>query len=481
MVFTSPTFLFLFLPAVLLGSFVIPSRWRNGWLLLSSLIFYFWGSGVLVLLLVVSTITDFSLGRVVARASEQGNERRKRAAISGSVLVNLGLLGYFKYANFLVEQLNSVGRDLGIGEIAWTSVTLPIGISFYTFQTMSYTLDLARGRATPLDRIVDFGLYVSFFPQLVAGPIVRYHEISEQIVERRVAMDGFSAGAGRFMVGLSKKVIVADQVAVIADRAFAVDAVALTSTDAWLGILAYTIQIYFDFSGYSDMAIGLGQMFGFTFPENFRRPYSAVSITDFWRRWHITLSNWFRDYLFIPLGGSRVEPRRVYANLMAVFVITGLWHGANWTFVVWGLFHGVLLLAERVLDQRWVEGDAPSFVPIRRAGTFFLVVIGWVFFRATDIGHAFSYLRAMFGGVRAEQAADPLLTVGNTPLVVLALALLTLGVSGRWVTGPRAVEMLERGAPPLRVASALALVTAFSYALILVISGTFSPFLYFQF
>jgi len=481
MVFTSPTFLFAFLPVVLAGSVLVPKRARNGWLLLSSFVFYSWGGGILVVLLVVSTVADFAFGRLVHSANILDRPRLKRIGIIGSVMVNIGLLSYFKYANFLVEQLNRLGDYLGVGTIAWTSVTLPIGISFYTFQTMSYTLDLARGRGVVLKRISDFGLYVSFFPQLVAGPIVRYHEIYEEIIERSVSIDRFSAGAARFMVGLSKKVIVADQVATIADRVFAVDPTSLAATDAWVGILAYTVQIYFDFSGYSDMAIGLGHMFGFAFPENFRRPYSAVSITDFWRRWHITLSNWFRDYVYIPLGGSRVKPRRVYLNLVLVFLVTGLWHGANWTFVVWGTYHGAIMLIERQLGQRPVEGDSVSYASLRRAATLLLVMVGWVIFRSPSITHGVRYLIAMVGHAPTAGAVAPLLGVAAAPLVTLTAASMVVLLPGSWVAGVHVSDLPRISSLRVRVITSASLTAAFGYALILVLAGTFSPFLYFQF
>ncbi len=480
MVFTSPTFLFLFLPIVLLGYYAARGRGRNRWLLLASFLFYTWGSGALVLLLVVSTIADFTLGRIAGRAHAAGDQRLKRRAMAGSALVNLSLLGHFKYANFAVDQLNSLGDTLGIGSIAWTSVTLPIGISFYTFQTMSYTIDVARGRVEPLERILDFALYVSLFPQLVAGPIVRFHEVANQIVRRDHGIDRFAQGTTRFMVGLSKKVIVADTVAQIADNAFATDAASLSMTAAWVGLIAYSIQIYFDFSGYSDMAIGLGMMLGFTFPENFRRPYSAISVTDFWRRWHITLSNWFRDYLYIPLGGSRISVSRVYANLVIVFLVTGLWHGANWTFIAWGAYHGLLLLLERATGQRPTDPSATSWVPVRRMVTLFLAVLGWVWFRATDIGHALDYFVALAGLAPDAGTSDPLTRVDGRTTLTLFLACTTVLLPGWWVTGVESVKLATHRTF-VRVAGATSIATSFAYAMLLVVAGTFSPFLYFQF
>ena len=472
MVFSSVTFLFFFLPICLAGYYLLGRRLRNGWLLISSLVFYTWGGGALVSLLIISTVVDFAMGWLVGAGVSRNRRGLIRLGVAGSVLVNLGLLSYFKYANFFVEQLNS----LGYGDIAWTSVVLPIGISFFTFQSMSYTIDVARGRVEHLRNILDFGLYVTLFPQLVAGPIVRFHEISDQLSNRALTIEKFAAGAARFAHGLAKKVLIADAVAPIADAAFGAEAAALGPAGAWLGVAAYTIQIYFDFSGYSDMAIGLGTMLGFTFPENFRRPYSAVSITDFWRRWHITLSNWFRDYLYIPLGGSRRSSGRTMANLWIVFLLTGIWHGANWTFLLWGLYHGAWLVAERLTGQRSLDSNV-SWAPARRAVTLLAVMIGWVLFRSPDAGHAFEYVQAMFtaGGVTPEVITNAIDTRAIVAMGVGAASVFLPGhiVGGLLVTGWRGV----RGAT-LRIAE---VAVALPYVMIIVASGSFSPFLYYQF
>lgn len=476
MVFSSVTFLFFFLPICLAGYYVIPIRLRNTWLLLSSLFFYTWGGGALVTLLIISTVVDYAMGWVVAHGVSSGSRRWVRSGVVGSILVNLTLLGYFKYANFIVEQFNTFGQRFGFEQIAWTSVILPIGISFFTFQSMSYTIDVSRGRVQHLRNPIDFGLYVTLFPQLVAGPIVRFHEVSEQIRERSVTLERFALGAARFAHGLAKKVLIADAVAPVADAAFGANLGSLGPGAAWLGIAAYTIQIYFDFSGYSDMAIGLGSMLGFDFPENFRRPYSAVSVTDFWRRWHITLSNWFRDYLYIPLGGSRLSQGRTMANLWIVFIITGIWHGANWTFLLWGVYHGLLLIFERITGQRPV-GSGASWAPLRRAGVLLLVMIGWVLFRSPSVGGAIDYVAAMFtsGGVFPDSIAAAFDTKAYIAIVIGATSVLLPGnvVGGLLVTGRR-----DLGGVALRLAE---VAMAFPYALIIVASGSFSPFLYYQF
>jgi alginate O-acetyltransferase complex protein AlgI len=472
MVFSSVTFLFFFLPICLGGYYLLGKRLRNAWLLLSSLVFYTWGGGALVSLLIISTAVDYLMGWVVSSGIRQHRRDLVRLGVIGSVVVNLGLLSYFKYANFFVEQLNS----LGLGNIAWNSVVLPIGISFFTFQSMSYTIDVSRGRVEHLRNPLDFALYVTLFPQLVAGPIVRFHEVSDQLRNRVVSVENFALGAARFSHGLAKKVLIADAVAPLADAAFKADPGGLGATAAWLGLAAYTVQIYFDFSGYSDMAIGLGAMFGFTFPENFRRPYSAVSVTDFWRRWHITLSNWFRDYLYIPLGGSRRSSSRTLVNLWIVFVLVGIWHGANWTFLLWGIYHGAWLVAERLTGQRPV-GEGASWAPLRRVITLLAVMVGWVMFRSPSAGHALGYLGAMFsaGGFTPQALTTALDTRALLAMVVGSASVLLPGnmVGGLLVTGWRG----SRGAA-LRIAE---VAVALPIVMIVVASGSFSPFLYYQF
>lgn len=477
MVFSSPTFLFFFLPATLGAYHIAPKRFRNLVLLLASLAFYMYDSGALVVLLLFSTLTDFIAGRIVARGLSRNRDRQVRIGVVISVVVNVGLLGYFKYANFIVDQLNTVGQSLGLGEIAWQSVVLPIGISFYTFQSMSYTIDVARRRAEPVRNLLDFALFVSLFPQLIAGPIVRFHEISSELTGRRRKLDDFAEGVVRFAHGLAKKVIVADVVGLVAEEVFTLPAAQMTQTAAWIGVIAYTLQIYFDFSGYSDMAIGLGRMLGFHFPENFRRPYSALSITDFWRRWHITLSNWFRDYLYVPLGGSRGTTASTYRNLAIVFLLTGFWHGANWTFVVWGAYHGALLIIERVTGQRPVGDEAPNSW-VRRAFTLLAVMVGWVFFRADNLTQAWSLLEAMVsfeGGVLPAAVSTVLTTRVQLTLVLGSLVVL---MPRDFVGGIALPHSSGRLASAGRTGLML---LGLPYALALAATGFFSPFLYYQF
>jgi alginate O-acetyltransferase complex protein AlgI len=468
-VFSSSTFLFYFLPIVLGVYAIAPKKLRNLTLSLASVVFYIWGSGALVAVLFVSVLVDYGLGFLAARAATSSSPRLARQVIAASAVTNLGLLAWFKYAGWLIDSAN----DVGIYSGAAPDIILPIGISFFTFQSMSYTIDVTRGRCRHLANPVDFALYVTLFPQLIAGPIVRYHEIEPELRVRDFNLGQVSEGAVRFAHGLVKKVLVADTLAIVADTAFALDDP--TWTAAWVGALAYTMQIYFDFSGYSDMAIGLGRMFGFSIPENFNRPYSAVSVTDFWRRWHITLSNWFRDYLYIPLGGGRGSSLATYRNLMTVFLLTGLWHGANWTFIVWGVYHGGWLLVERRFMLRNLDG--PGSQAFRRGTTFLIVVVGWVIFRADSIGHAADYLQSMFtfGGLDLGVLSRVTTTRAAVTLVV---ALLVVFLPATFVTGP---FLTRPNNPRAQLARFVIVGLAFPFALLLAASGAFSPFLYFQF
>ncbi|TCT07237.1 alginate O-acetyltransferase complex protein AlgI [Tepidamorphus gemmatus] len=477
MVFSSIEFLFFFLPAAVGVYFLVPIAGRNLVLLAASLIFYLWGSGALVLILLVSILVNYGLGALVGRATAAGDRRLAGLSIAAAVLANLAILGYFKYANFIVLQINAVGDQIGLGTIAWDGVVLPIGISFYTFQAMSYVFDVARGAARPARSLLDFALYVSMFPQLVAGPIVRYAAVAKELRQRSTRLDDFAEGAQRFALGLIKKVVIADSLAPMADAAFASSGADLTFATAWIGLVAYTIQIYFDFSGYSDMAIGLGRVLGFRFPENFDRPYSAHSITEFWRRWHMSLSSWFRDYVYVPLGGNRLGTTRTYLNLWLVFLITGLWHGAAWTFVAWGAWHGMLLAIERATGWREKRFTSLPAVIGARALTLLLVMMGWVLFRAENLPAAWAYFTAL---------ASPDLTGMSDPMVRASgnRALLTLGLASLVFLLPRRFRMpdaLMRDDVAGKTARTLVLIIGYPYALVLVVAGAFTAFIYFQF
>jgi alginate O-acetyltransferase complex protein AlgI len=473
MSFASPLFLWFFLPVVLAAVLVMPRTWRNGVVAVASLLFYVSGAGgTTVLLLVCMTVNYLAGWRLEPDAPGD-----RRLVLVGSIAVNLGVLLVWKYAGFATSQLHDiaavVGADLPVLELA-----LPIGISFYTFHHISYVVDVYRGERPALRDPVAFVTYIAMFPQLVAGPIVRFREIADQLPQPRMhRWDDVAAGFPRFALGLCKKVIIADSIAPMVDACFATPADEMTTAIAWLGAIGYTLQLYFDFSGYSDMAIGLGRMLGFRLPENFARPYSSVTVTEFWRRWHMSLSRWFRDYVYIPLGGNRGGVRQTYRNLTIVFVLTGFWHGANWTFLVWGLFHGGLL----VLERRFGWDSAPITTRTRiarRILTMLLVVIGWVFFRSADLGTAFTILGHMlvpdFSGLTEAVAA----AATNQRIVLLLVALAIVVLPHHPVTGP----YLESSRDRIATAARVSLMTAgVGYAAVLVASGTFSPFLYYQF
>jgi alginate O-acetyltransferase complex protein AlgI len=447
MVFSSHLFVYYFLPAALLVYYALPTRGRHAGLTLASYVFYGWANPAFVILLLFSTAVDFVCGRQMGRLAADNPRRRTWLVVS--LVSNLSLLGFFKYGGLFLESWGAILELWGLGEVrpavVWR-VALPLGISFYTFQSMSYTLDIYRGRARPLASFVDFACYVSMFPQLVAGPIIRFSEVADQLQSRSHSLDKFARGAVFFSLGMAKKVLIANRCGFVADAAF--DAGSLHVLDAWTGVLAYAFQIYFDFSGYSDMAIGLGLMLGFVFPKNFDSPYRADSITDFWRRWHISLSTWLRDYLYLPLGGNRKGKLRTYANLAIVMLLGGLWHGAAWNFVVWGGLHGVWLAAERAMGKRSTYEALPR--PLRVSITFVGVLVTWVFFRAPDLPRAWQYLEGMFALSVPQPGAALLRSLLYDPYDVLMLAIAALVVWGcpqtwdwsRRLTGPRVVLAL---------------------------------------
>ncbi|MDU0289017.1 MBOAT family protein [Saccharothrix longispora] len=473
MSFATPLFLWFFLPVVLAAVLVAPGRRRNVVVAVASLLFYASGAGGTTLLLLGCMVVNYLAGRRL----EPDSPGDRRLVLVGTIALNLGVLLVWKYAGFATQQLHDiaevVGADLPVLELA-----LPIGISFYTFHHISYVVDVYRGERPALRDPVSFVTYIAMFPQLVAGPIVRFREIADQLPQERThRWDDVAAGFPRFALGLCKKVIIADSLAPVVDACFATPSDEMTTAVAWLGAIAYTLQLYFDFSGYSDMAIGLGRMLGFRLPENFARPYSSVTATEFWRRWHMSLSRWFRDYVYIPLGGNRGGVLQTYRNLTIVFVLTGFWHGANWTFLVWGLFHGALLVVERRFG--WESAPVTTRTRIaRRVLTMLLVVIGWVFFRSPDLGTAFTMLGHMvlpdFSGLTEAVGA----AATNQRIVLLLVALAVVALPDHPVTGP----YLESSRAKAATAARVSLMTAgVGYAAILVASGTFSPFLYYQF
>lgn len=391
MIFSSHIFLLYFLPLFLVVYFLVPSKGRNLVLLLASIVFYAWGAPDFILILLASTVANFYLVKAMHRTDRPA---AKRMLCASAILISLGLLAYFKYANFFVDNANALLSALGLGTMTWTKVLLPIGISFFTFQSITYVVDTYRGVNAPMQRLTDYMVYIIMFPQLIAGPIVRYTDIADQITaRRRLRWDECLQGFYRFVIGLSKKVLIADVIGRTVDVVLGGDLAAMDTGTAWVTIAAYTMQLYFDFSGYSDMAIGLGRIMGFRFPENFDNPYTSASITEFWRRWHITLGAFMRNYLYIPLGGNRHGTARTYFNLWVVFLLSGLWHGASWNFVLWGAFHGLLICADKLFLKNLLKkaGTVPSVVI-----TFFLVAMGWVLFRVDTAADAGGFYQALF-------------------------------------------------------------------------------------
>lgn len=478
MVFSSLTFLLLLLPVTLLVYYLSPMRARNGVALAASLVFYAWGAPRFILVLVVASAVDFVVGREIDKPG--ASFRSRRCWLAAGVLVNVALLLYFKYANFFVVELNLLLGALGLSPAGWTAVVLPIGISFFTFQKISYLVDVYRGVAPAARSFHDYLLYVVLFPQLIAGPIVRYHDVAMQLRERDHTVDRFYGGIIRFCVGLAKKVLVANVLAETADGIFAQSAGTLGAGAAWVGILAYAFQLYFDFSGYSDMAIGLGRMLGFEFLENFNRPYISASFTEFWRRWHISLSNFMREYLYVPLGGNRRGRVRTYWNLWLVFLISGFWHGAAWNFVAWGAYHGVFLCLDKLLSgTRWAR--MPRWVAV--PGTFVLVLIGWVFFRAPDVGYAAQFLISMAGGSAAATSgslAGCFEARHGVMLVLAAVICFGPAVKGdllSWCDEP-VVTVDRRWRTVLQGVAAIMMLVLSTVALA---TSHFNPFIYFRF
>ncbi|MBW2273000.1 MAG: MBOAT family protein [Deltaproteobacteria bacterium] len=479
MLFSSTVFLFAFLPLVLTAYFLLrDTRARNLLLLIASLVFYAWGETVYVAVLLFTIAINHLFGLWIEGARGAAGAR---LALAAAVALNLAVLGVFKYANFLVENLDPLTRSLGFAPIELAPIHLPIGVSFFVFQSITYVVDVYRRDAPVQRNPLQVALYIALFPQLIAGPIVRYREVADQLRERVSRLDDVAWGVRRFIIGLGKKVLIANTLALPADSIFALGPAQLQTPVAWLGVLCYALQIYFDFSGYSDMAIGLGRIFGFRFPENFRHPYVASSVREFWRRWHISLATFFRDYLYIPMGGGRGTPLRTYRNLVTVFLLCGLWHGASWNFVVWGMIHGGCMVFERAGGERLLA-RAPAL--LGRIYLWLVVLGAWVFFRAESMPAALSYLRAMLGMGSAAGAAHPLALYLDRELVlVLLLGLLgatpwiahlkrRLAGRGEW---SRALE-LGYGWGRFAFLNGVLLGSAMSLA-----AGTHNPFIYFRF
>lgn len=466
MVFSSTIFLCVYLPLVLLGYYICPKKGRNLFLLIASLVFYAWGEPKYVFLMIFSILVNYIFGRLMDK--NRGRQKRMKLLLVLSVVIDLGLLSVFKYTDFIITNVNAIfGSSFDLLNIA-----LPIGISFYTFQAMSYTIDVYRNDVRVQKNLIDFGMYITMFPQLIAGPIVRYADVQDQLAERSVTTADFSEGVMRFVVGLGKKVLLANQMGAVWSEIYALGG-DVSALMAWTGAIAYTFQIYFDFSGYSDMAIGLGRMFGFKFPENFRYPYQSVSITDFWRRWHITLSTWFKEYLYIPLGGNRCGLARQALNLLIVWSLTGFWHGAGWNFVMWGLYYFVILFIEKLFLLKALDKLPKLF---RHVYALLLIVIGWVIFASDDVGVLLPYLGSMFGANGAVGGMDVYTLLTKAVLLIICCVASTELPKRLFLSATGAMN--EKAAFTIKSVMTIALL---ALSMILLIGDSYNPFLYFRF
>ena len=470
MLFSSITFLFLFLPVTVLIYYLVPQKTRNLVLLIASLFFYAWGEPVYVVLMILSILLNFFCGKDIGK--KRADPVRAKRSLIFAVVMNVLILGFFKYYGLLMETLNVLFPY----EIPYRELALPIGISFYTFQELSYLIDIYRGNAKPQQRLLPFALYISMFPQLIAGPIVRYVDIEAQLLNRVMSMRKFGQGVMYFIVGFAKKVVLADSIGVLYEQITALPIGSFSVLTAWVGCLAFAFQIYFDFSGYSDMAIGLGKMFGFEFRKNFQYPYIAKNIGEFWRRWHISLGTWFREYVYIPLGGNKCPASRHLLNLLIVWALTGLWHGAQWNFLVWGLYYGVILILERYVWGRAL-GRLPAFV--QHIYTFVLVLIGWVFFFSPSLGEAMDYLGVMFGA-----GASAWIDRQGFYFLLTHWLLFLLCAIGSSLRGMNILRLLTGSYESRRIrqiAACVVYIGMFLVSLAFLVPESFHPFLYFRF
>ena len=482
MVFSSVFFLFFFLPFVLLTHFLVGKRFRNLLLLLASLIFYAWGEQIYVLLMLCSIMFNFVFGILIDSA---GTQKRKKIFLAAAVFLNLLPLFYFKYSAFFLDIFSAFFKLIHVSASFHSQdLHLPIGISFFTFQALSYVIDVYRGTARAQKNPLSMGLYISLFPQLIAGPIIRYHDVARQLSHRVVSFELFASGVERFVYGLGKKVLLANPMGAMADRIFSLELYQMTTGTAWLGISCYALQIFFDFSGYSDMAIGLGRMFGFRFLENFNYPYISRSIREFWRRWHISLSNWFRDYLYIPLGGSRSGSVRTGINLILVFFLCGIWHGASWNFVIWGLCHGFFLVLERGRFGKMLEKLHWS---LQHIYVVFILLNTWVFFRVETLSGAVDYLTVMYGGAVSNTVLPYLIShLGVDFYVIFCVAVVfampvypvAKEITSRLEKGSLGGVFLAGVKPVVKIGSLAALLLLSSMVLAV---GSYNPFIYFRF
>lgn len=458
--------MFLYLPIVLLVYYITPLKWRNLWLLVVNLIFYGWGEPRYIVLMLFTIVLDYFMGLVVARCKERDNDKGARIAVAVALVLNLAILFFFKYWDLVAKTFQYFGIGMPV-----LNLTLPIGISFYTFQTMTYPVDVYRGDAQVQKNIVNFGTFVTLFPQLIAGPIIKYKELADQMTYRTHSPVQFASGVQVFTVGLAKKVLLANNIGKLWDVYLALPVDQLTVSGAWLGVLAFSLQLYFDFSGYSDMAVGLGRMLGFEFLRNFNYPYISKSVTEFWRRWHISLGSWFREYLYIPMGGNRVSKPRLFFNLFVVWAATGIWHGASWNFLVWGLYFAVLVILEKAFLGKLLE-KLPA--AIQHIYTLFLVLVSWAVFAVEDFGHLGAYLAAMFGGASGG--------LYNENVGYYFTSFLPMLIIGCMAATPLAAKLWAK--LPVKVVKVIlpvVLLAGLIFSTAYLVDATYNPFLYFRF
>lgn len=469
MIFSSLTFLFVFLPIILVIYFFSPKKIRNLILFIGSLVFYAWGEPIYITIMLFSTVFDYVNGLLIEKYKIEKSNSKAKMILINSIVINLGILCFFKYSNFFIENINNIFNF----NMNLLNIALPIGISFYTFQTMSYTIDVYTGTVNVQKNIIDFGTYVTFFPQLVAGPIVKYRDIEKQLKQRNESLQDFEYGSKRLILGLFKKVILANNIGVLWNQISTAPINNLSILDAWLGAICFTFQIYFDFSGYSDMAIGLGKMFGFHFPENFDYPYEAKSITEFWRKWHISLSSWFKEYVYIPLGGSRNGTRKLIRNILIVWILTGFWHGANWNFILWGLYFGILLIIEKIFLKKSLE-KLPKI--ICHIYTMFFVIISWVIFAFEDILQVAQYLKVMFGIGTAQIINKEFMYLISTHCILIIVCMFSCTSIMKKV-----YIKIRKNENKFIILENIGYMLMFFVSICFLIGSTYNPFLYFRF
>lgn len=468
MVFSSILFLFYFLPLVLTIYYLSPRKYRNLILFLSSLFFYSWGEPKYIWIMLFSTVLDYTCGKFVDFYKSKGETAKSKIWLIVSIVINLGILGFFKYSDFLISNINNIFNV----NIPLLNLVLPIGISFYTFQTMSYTIDVYRGDTKVQNNIISFGTYVTLFPQLIAGPIVRYQTVAEEIDNRIENYDLFSEGVSRFILGLGKKVLLANNIGIFWENVRGLSASNITILSAWLGIIAFAFQIYFDFSGYSDMAIGLGKMFGFNFLENFNYPYMSQSITEFWRRWHISLGTWFKEYLYIPLGGNRKGKLNNIRNILLVWILTGIWHGASWNFALWGLYFGIILILEKIFMLKLLE-KAPKL--IRRIYTILLVLVSWAIFAFDSLNEGLQYIKILFGAGNFKIYNNSSIYYLYTNIILLIILIIAS------TDIPKRIWRRIRGKSKSWILENIYLLLVFLLSIAYLVDQSYNPFLYFRF